>query len=212
MKTKNLMAAFALSAMFAACSQDAELNEAIAKNDFSNIPMVEAEFTANVGAESRMANQFGWETGDKVGLAWLGAGTDMLNDNLNNKGGVAYQNHPLFCVDANNKAFKTETMLYVGQYFAYMPYTEGNMNIENIKFDIAKQPLTVNSNDLAKKAIYLSTEIATLEKAVDGKVSEGSQEAGMGKNVNLKMALLSNPATIKFNFKDIADLTGLKVS
>ena len=104
MKTKNLMTAFALSAMFAACSQDAELNEAIAKNDFSNIPMVEAEFTANVGAESRMATQFGWELGDKVGLAWLG--TDAIR--TNNTTGMAYQNHPLFCTNAAKKSFKTK--------------------------------------------------------------------------------------------------------
>ena len=213
MKTKNLMTAFALSAIFAACTQDAELNETLAKNDFSNIPMVEAEFTADFGVESRMATKFGFEVGDKVGLAWLGFGDVMLTDNLNNKGGVAYQNHPLFCTDAAKKGFKTETMLYAGEYFAYLPYTQGNMTIENIPFSIAEQPLTTNANDLAKQAIYLSTENVTLQTPdADGKVTEGNQKAGMGNNVKLGLELLNNPATIKFSFKNIDALTGLKVT
>lgn len=212
MKTKNLMTAFALSAMFAACSQDAELNEVIAKNDFSNVPVVEAEFTANIGAESRMTNQFGWELGDKVGLAWLGDGQYVKPENEDFKG-IAFQNHPLFCVDTDKKAFKTETMLFVGDYYAYMPYTEGNMTVEFIKFDIAKQPLTANSDDLAEKAIYLSTKNVTLQKAKsDGTVDKGNQEAGMGNNVKLNLALVNNPTKIDFTFKNVETLTDLKVT
>ena len=182
MKTKNLMTAFALSTVFAACTQDTELNETIAKNDFSNIPMVEAEFTVNTGVDSRMATKFGLEDGDKVGLAWLG---DVDGIYPGNTDGKAYQNHPLFCTDATKKAFKTETMLYVGRYFAYMPYTQGDMAVENIAFSIAEQPLTSNRAELAKQAIYLSTETTLLEKANNkGEVAtDGAQKAGMGNNV-----------------------------
>ena len=210
MKTKNLMTAFALSAIFAACTQDAELNETLAKNDVSNIPMVEAEFTADFGVESRMQNKFGLEEGDKVGLAWLGTG-DILTGNTT---GMAYQNHPLFCTNAAKKSFKTETMLYVGKYFAYLPYTQGEMAIENIEFSIAEQPLTTNSDELGKRAIYLSTEITILEKADEktGEVTDGAQKAGMGNNVKLNLALLNNPTTIKLSFKDIENLTDLKVT
>lgn len=209
MKTKKLMTAFALSAMFAACSQDVELNETLAKNDFSNVPMVEAEFTANVGAESRMATTFGWEVGDKVGLAWLGDATISGK----NQSGMAYQNHPLFCTDASKKAFKTETMLYVGEYFAYMPYTAGDMAIENIQFSLDKQPLTSDRNVMAKQGIYLSTKKVVLEKADSkGNVSEGAQQAGMGKNVQLSIERLSNAATIEFTFKNASALTDLKVT
>jgi len=211
MKTKNLMTAFALSTVFAACTQDTELNETLAKNDFSNIPMVEAEFTVNTGVDSRMATKFGWEVGDKVGLAWMGDGTYVGTDAA--LSGAAYQNHPLFCTDATKKAFKTETMLYVGKYFAYMPYTQGNMDVEFIKFDISKQPLTANANDLAKQAIYLSTENVTLKKAnEDGEVPTGTQKAGMGNNIKLNLALLNNAATIKFAFKNIDALTDLKIT
>lgn len=208
MKTKNLMTAFALSAMFAACTQDAELNEAIVKNDFSNIPMVEAEFTANVGAESRMATKFGWEVGDKIGFAWLGGSTTGITVD-----GKAYQNHPLFCTNAENAAFKTETMLYVGQYYAYMPYTAGNMNVEAVNFNVNAQTLTTNSNDLAKSAIYISPALTSLQKPnSDGTVSSGNQKAGMGNNLALNIARVSNAATINLNLVNIAGLTDLKVT
>lgn len=205
MKTTKLMTAFALSAMFAACSQDAELNEAIVKNDFSNIPVVEAEFTVNTGVDSRMATKFDWEVGDKVGFAWLGTTPLELT-------GAAYQNHPLFCIDAENKAFNTETMLYIGKYFAYMPYTAGTHSIEEIKFNVTGQPLTTNSNDLAKHTIYISPKVYELEKkqgtAADNKDKLAS---GMGNNLALNIARVSNAATINLTFANASALTDLKV-
>ena len=199
------MTAFALSTVFAACTQDTELNETIAKNDFSNIPMVEAEFTVNTGVDSRMATKFGWEVGDKVGFAWLGDGTTITG----NTTGLAYQNHPLFCTDASNASFKTETMLYVGQYFAYLPYTEGTKSIENIEFTLEDQPLATNSNDLAPMAIYIAPKKTTLTNA--STVPVGQHEAGMGKNLPLNISMLSNAATLEFTFKNTEELADLKV-
>ena len=203
MKTTKLMTAFALSTMFAACSQDAELNEAIAKNDFSNIPMVEANFTINSGVESRMQSGWGWELNDKVGFAWLGTGT-MIDGN-------AYQNNPLYCIDEDG-AFKAEGMFYVGKYFAYIPYTEGTHNIEAINFDVTGQPLSSNVQDLAKHAIYISPKVYELEKKTGANTDDANKLAsGIGKNLPLNIAQVSNAATINLTFGNVNNMTDLKV-
>ncbi len=205
MKTKHILTAIALPALLAACSQDAELSEALNQKDYSNIPTVDVDFNATIGAETRMATKFGWEVGDKIGLAWLGDGTTISS----NTDGLAYQNHPLFCTDAAKAAFKTETMLYIGSYFAYMPYNPGTMTVENIEFTTAEQTLSTNANDLAKKAIYISPKKVKLSNAATTPV--GEEPAGMGNNIQLNLSRLSNAATLDLTFKNAAALADLKV-
>ena len=202
MKTKHILTAIALPALLAACSQDAELSEALNQKDYSNIPTVDVDFNATIGAETRMATKFGWEVGDKIGLAWLGDGSAVTPD------GKAYQNHPLFCTDAAKAAFKTETMLYVGDYFAYMPYNDAIMDVENIEFTTKGQTLSTNANDLAKKAIYISPKKTALKK---GNPGIGEAPAGMGNNIQLNLSRLSNAATLDLTFKNTANLADLKV-
>lgn len=205
MKTKHILTAIALPALLAACSQDTELSEAINQKDYSNIPTVDVEFGAAIDANTRMATKFGWEVGDKIGLAWLGDGS-VIN---NNTTGKAYQNNPLFCTDASTAAFKTETMLYIGKYFAYMPYNPGNMTVENIEFTTEGQTLTTNANDLAKKAIYISPKKTTLSN--EASIPAGEEPAGMGKNIKLSLSRLSNAATLDLTFKNTATLADLKI-
>lgn len=208
MKAKHILTAIALPALLAACSQDMELSDAINQKDFSNIPTVDVEFGATIGAETRMDTKFGWEVDDKIGLAWLGTGTLLAN----NGSGQAYQNNPLFCTDASNKAFNAATMLYVGKYFAYMPYAEGNMTVENIEFTTAGQPLTTNVNDLAKKAIFISPKKVTLATPNDeGKLKDDEEAAGMGKNIQLYLSRLSNAVTLDLTFKNTTALADLKI-
>lgn len=205
MKTKHILTAIALPALLAACSQDAELSEALNQKDYSNIPTVDVDFNATIGAETRMATKFGWEVGDKIGLAWLGDGTTITG----NTNGLAYQNHPLFCTDAAKAAFKTETMLYIGEYFAYMPYNPGTMTVENIEFTTEGQTLSTNANDLAKKAIYISPKKVKLSNAAS--IPAGEEPAGMGNNIQLNLSRLSNAATLDLTFKNAAALADLKV-
>lgn len=205
MKTKHILTAIALPALLAACSQDAELSEALNQKDYSNIPTVDVDFNATIGAETRMATKFGWEVGDKIGLAWLGDGTTITA----NTNGLAYQNHPLFCTDAAKAAFKTETMLYIGGYFAYMPYNPGTMTVENIEFTTEGQTLSTNANDLAKKAIYISPKKVKLSNAAS--IPAGEEPAGMGNNIQLNLSRLSNAATLDLTFKNAAALADLKV-
>ncbi|MEL5896389.1 hypothetical protein AAE250_23220 [Bacteroides sp. GD17] len=205
MKTKHILTAIALPALLAACSQDEDLSGALSQKDFSNIPTVDVDFTASVngGSQTRMATQFGWEKNDKIGLAWLGdfdssvGGTGVLGG----FDGKAYQNHPLFCTDPATQAFKTETMLYVGSYYAYMPYNEDIKSVKAVKFNVTGQELAATTAPYAKKAIYISPKLTVL--------TEGS--AGMGKNTELNISQLSNAATVNLTFGNASKFTDLKV-
>ncbi|MBE6276344.1 MAG: hypothetical protein E7096_08415 [Bacteroides sp.] len=203
MKTNKLMTAFALSAMFAACTQDAELNETLAKNDFSNVPMVEADFTVNTGVDSRMATKYGWELDDIVGFVWDGTGTD----------GKAYANNPLYCTNVANTAFEGQSMYYVGNYFAYIPYADALKGVDFVPFSIKGQALTTSLADLAKHSIMISpsqTELVVLGE--DDELADGQQEAGRKKNYPLYLSQLSNTAKIVLNFENAEALTDLKVT
>ena len=197
MKTTKLMTAFALSAVFAACSQDADLNEAIVKNDFSDVPMVEANFTANFGAESRMANQYGLELNDIVGFAWMGK---------TNKNGAAWANYPLYCTDPTTGAFEGESMYYVGDYFAYMPYSEETVDVANIPFSVKGQVLSSNQADYAKYAVKISTKKVTLSTEADAE-----NKAGRGQNIALNLSDLSNDALINLVFDNADEIADLEV-
>lgn len=198
MKTKHILTAIALPALLAACSQDEDLSGALSQKDFSNIPTVDVNFTASIDGNSpttRMATRFDWEEGDKVGLAWLGEGSKITID------GDAYQNHPLFCTDAVAKSFKTETMLYVGSYYAYMPYNEKITSVVPMEFDASNQELAATSASYAKKAIYISPKLTNLD----------GETAGIGKNTKLNLSRLSNAVTVNLTFGNAAKFEGLKV-
>lgn len=198
MKTKHILTAIALPALLAACSQDEDLSGALSQKDFSNIPTVDVNFTASIDGNSpttRMATRFDWEEGDKVGLAWLGEGSKITID------GDAYQNHPLFCTDAVAKSFKTETMLYIGSYYAYMPYNAEITSVVPMEFDASNQELAATSASYAKKAIYISPKLTKLD----------DETAGIGKNTKLNLSRLSNAVTVNLTFGNAAKFEGLKV-
>lgn len=199
MKTKHILTAIALPALLAACSQDEDLSGALSQKDFSNIPTVDVNFTASIDGNSpttRMATKFDWEEGDKVGFAWLGDGTVISSID-----GKAYQNHPLFCTDPTAKSFETKTMLYVGSYYAYMPYNEKITSVVPMEFDASNQELAATSASYAKKAIYISPKLTKLD----------DETAGIGKNTKLNLSRLSNAVTVNLTFGNAAKFEGLKV-
>lgn len=206
MKTRHILTAIALPALLAACTQD-ELVEVANQPEFNGVPTVEAFFTATKGGvDTKMATQFGWEEGDRIGLGWVGGGTSGVA----NDGQVIYDN-PLFCYDATKGYFNVNTMLPVGQYVAYMPYAEMTTK-GHIPFTIEGQTLTTNLNDVAKKFIYIDPKLATLvdKKAED--LSTGEQQAGVNKNIKLTMVRLSNAVTLNLSFANVTNLKDLKVT
>ena len=206
MKAKHILTAIALPAMLAACSQDEDLSGALSQKDYSNIPTVDAAFTASVNdgdVQTRMATKFGWELGDKIGLAWLGDGNEITID------GKAFQNHPLFCTDPVKTSFETKTMLYAGKYYAYMPYNEDVKNIKKVTFNTTDQDLSANQDDYAKRMIYISPKLTELKAAAE---NPGDVEAGMGKNVKLSLSRLSNAVTVNLTFENTSNFKNLKVT
>ena len=203
MKTRHILTAIALPALLAACTQD-ELVEVTGQQDYNDVPTVDVTFTATKsGVDTKMFSEFGWQLGDKVGLGWLDQNTD---------GKVIFDN-PLYCINEKGGSFKAETMLRVGKYIAYMPYV-GLTNTDYIPFSIAKQPLVTadNRGELAKYAIYISPEITELADAdAQGQVAPGKQEAGLGKNLELKLPQLTSPIALNLNFSNTEKLTDLKV-
>ena len=112
MRTKHILTTIALPALLAACSQD-ELGEVMNQPDYGNVPTVEVTFTAEKSgdADTKMANGFGWEEGDVIGLGWL----DKKQQNQ--------YDIRLVCNDPTNATFTvTGGNLRVGDYLAYMPY------------------------------------------------------------------------------------------
>ena len=209
MKTRHILTAIALPALLAACTQD-ELVEVNNQPDFNGVPTVEASFTATKGGvDTKMATQFGWQKDDKIGLGWLGDGTEVGASNTDGK--IFYDN-PLFCYDPENGYFNVNTMLPVGKYVAYMPYAEMTAP-GNIKFSIEGQPLTTNLGDIAKRFIYIDPKLANLVELAEGEqLDKGESEAGVNKNIQLNMVRLSNALTLNLNFANVAKLEGLKVT
>ena len=204
MKTRHILTAIALPALLAACTQD-ELVEVTGQQNYSDVPMVEATFTAIKGDDvaTKMATKFGWEVGDTIGLGWIGADqTTQANAQ------VIYDN-PLFCIDPSG-AFKVNTNLRVGQYVAYMPYA-GLVNTGYVPFTVEGQGLYTTVDGAAKHFIYIDPKLANLvdKKAED--LDEGESEAGINKNIQLTMERLSNALTLNLNFSNHENLTDLKV-
>ena len=129
MKTKHLLTAIALPALFAACTaEDVTTAENIVKSDLDNRPVVE-DVTFSFGdAQSRANilnyNSITFEEGDKVGVALVdnvvAAGdTDpikryALTDNTINT-------NYIFTADAAG-AFSSEAAMVEGNYVFYYPY------------------------------------------------------------------------------------------
>lgn len=206
MKTKHILTAIALPALLAACTQD-ELVEVTGQQDYSDVPMVEATFTATKGDDvaTKMATQFGWEEGDQIGLGWIGADvTAQANAQ------VIYDN-PLFCINPATGAFQVNTMLRVGKYVAYMPYA-GLVNTGYVPFTVEGQGLYTTVDGAAKHFIYIDPKLANLVELREGEeLDEGESEAGVGNNVQLTMERLSNALTLNLNFSNHENLTDLKV-
>lgn len=206
MKTRHILTAIALPALLAACTQD-ELVEVTGQQNYSDVPMVEATFTATKGDDvaTRMATKFGWEEGDRIGLGWIGA-TQTEWDAAQ----VIYDN-PLFCINPKTGAFQVNTMLRVGKYVAYMPYAE-MVNTGYVPFSVEEQGLYTTVDGAAKHFIYIDPKLANLVELKEGEqLAQGEQEAGVNKNVKLTMERLSNALTLNLNFSNHENLTDLKV-
>ena len=189
---KKLIFAMGLTAMMVACSSEDVLTDVQNSQEsdlFAGIEKVDAQF--NMGAESRLATEWGLEVGDRVGFAWL-----KDNDGVLTQTGAAYQNHPLNAV--SESTLRPETSIYVGEYFTYYPYDESVVSIDNINFAIpAKQDLLMTWNAMAKNAIFISPKWTSVSYSIydDG-------EPGISKSFKIYPAQFSNGARLNLDYKN----------
>ena len=189
---KKLIFAMGLTAMMVACSSEDVLTDVQNSQEsdlFAGIEKVDAQF--NMGAESRLATEWGLEVGDRVGFAWLKDYDGVLTQT-----GAAYQNHPLNAV--SESTLRPETSIYVGEYFTYYPYDESVVSIDNINFAIpAKQDLLMTWNAMAKNAIFISPKWTSVSYSIydDG-------EPGISKSFKIYPAQFSNGARLNLDYKN----------
>lgn len=193
----------ALPLVVAACTSEEEILTEKTNNQYANIPTVEAGF--NWGADTRMNTEWKLEEGDKVGLAWLGVPDDTYSGVKLDITGNAYQNHPLYATA--DKTLMPQTSIYVGKYFSYLPYDEGTVSIDEIKFSIAKQELldeyaytdgNYAYNQAAKKSIWISPKWTNVTPG--GDPMTGNNQAGVGKTFNIYPRQFTNKAALNLNY------------
>ena len=178
MKTRHLLAALVLPAVFSACSQD-ELVTDNTEKEVVGTPIGYLEFTASRGSDAttRLGDS-GWEAGDKIGMGWISDGANLsATANL-------FSNHPLY-YNTTNGSFKSETMIYEGLYIASFPFQETS-KIAPLVFDLKKQQ---SEDNLYSKRWYVSKEFFTLNE----------KSAGLGNATSINLVPLTN--LVKLNIK-----------
>lgn len=129
MKTKHLLTALALPAIFAACtSEDIVQSENIVKEDLGYRPIVEDVTFSFTDAQSRAAianwGTINFEEGDKVGVALIdivsnaGAADPIARYNLLTQ---SINTNYIFTSDASGN-FSSEAPMVEGNYAFYFPY------------------------------------------------------------------------------------------
>lgn len=185
MKTKLFLAALAIPAFFAACSQDEFVNNDAVK-EVTGTPLgANLVFNVNKGADAntRLTETTGWEANDIVGMAW----TDDNGGDIT-LGNKAYANHPLYFTSGS--AFQSKTMMYVGSYIAYYPYNEGLKSIADLTFSVPAEQTYKDADDFFNKLVFAS-DVVNLD----------NEHAGNSTTPTITLKQLSNRLALDLQFK-----------
>ena len=217
MKTKSLLTALALPAIFAACTNE-EFVEAIEGQqpvqEIVGANLVSNGLSINVtnGIESRMTQDGVWTLTDKLGLGWLNVnagGIDKVQEETStHKDHVLYANH-MFQLEAEGGDFTTYGNVYEGYHFAYFPYVRMNqVGTKKIDYKVNNKQTESWETDRNNRALYLSPQIFLTSKDVqdDKLVTEKSFE--MNKITN-QLVLKTN---IGSDIREQEALTSLAVT
>lgn len=156
MKAMKLLAALAIPAMFAACTNE----EIIDNTPQQNNPIEGAEiiakgmsFNLNEGLGSRFAGgEAGWGTKDRIGLGWLVCEQDFpFNPTKENRPDSPFMfANDLF--EVNNGAFTTKANIYKGWHFSYYPYEYMETINDEPKELIINKPQTTGDDWFKRQA------------------------------------------------------------
>lgn len=219
---RSVLTMLALPLVVAACTSEEEILTEKANSQYANIPTVETNF--NWGADTRLANKWGLEKGDVVGLAWMGipektgvgVGPGTAEDQYGGTSlaitGKAYQNHPLYSTaDGADAMLQPKTSIYVGKYFSYLPYDKSTVNIDKIKFSVANQDLVDANidkdawNKTAAKSIWISPTWTDVTLAGD---IDGNNKAGINETFDIYPRKFSNGVALYFDYENNTPNTG----
>ena len=217
---KILYSALALPLLFACSSEDFD-NQAINNDPFAGIQKVDATFSMDEDATTRM-DKGSWDPqeGDLWGFAWLTDAYEDIDDPVIELNGKAYQNHNLI---QTSGIFKPQTSIYVGKYYLYRPYDATTVSPQAVNFNsLIEQPMTegyLSTTDawkaLAKTAINIGdkwTEV-TPEGQEDEDV-EGKywNKAGIGHHYDIYGAFFSNQTGLDLTYdNNNVDFGGEKI-
>ena len=209
MRTKFLLSAVALTATFAACN-----NENVPSSVENNLPAGQEIVGATLvseggsislgGLESRV-NANGWETSDKLALAWYNLANGITEeqskldwDGVDASGDKAiYANH-LFTRSAEGK-FVTNSNIYQGAHFIYFPYTySGKPGVMSVNVNAEAQTTDYNS-DILNKALYVSAQDFISASEVDAKTGKLAKDFYITPAVNAVKVNVTPQAGIASN-------------
>lgn len=130
MKTIKLMAALAVPAMFAACTNEEILVDApLANQEIVGAELVGTNISINAGlggVESRYNGN--WELTDQLGLGWIvNTGSTTPQDPAKEPNKDELYANNMFAKEDVNGAFVTDGNVYKGWNFAYYPYERMDM-------------------------------------------------------------------------------------
>lgn len=227
MRTKHLFYTLALSAAFAACSQEEVVNapaNQLASNSFASYSGEVYNGTISFTKEgedvdSRMSIVGGtpsWADGDKVGLVWTNA--DAAIDGKQGTTGSIWTAWPgtnkifsntRMTYDATTKDFfMTDGQVFKGMYFAYYPFNEEIQSVQQFKVSQSNVQKQTNSttetlNQVATDLVWMSQRYEDNEEVMTSAtflypLTEDNVESGVATNVNIRMKPFSNILDARF--------------
>ena len=134
------MAAFALSAMFAACTkEEVPVVQEFQQDQFVGAELIGTDVSMNIGTDTKVDASGNFENGDKTGLGWMiydngtkGYKTPQLATKAANTSEL-FANHMYI---RENGKFVSKGNMYKGWHFAYFPFQYMEMLGEDLKVTI----------------------------------------------------------------------------
>ena len=223
MKTKSLLTALALPAIFAACTNE-ELVESIENQqpiqEIVGADLVNKGLSINVGSgvESRMTADGDWTLTDKLGLGWLDAVgniTATQSPTGTSTDAKLYANH-MFQKAEEGGDFTTYGNVYEGYHFAYYPYARMNKVEAKTIANVNVKQTEAFETDKYNKALWLSPQIYLTASDVNEDRLDTKKSFALNRVVNvlhvrtaIDQAILDETALTALSFSSVtADLNG----
>lgn len=216
MKTKHIVFALALPAIFAACSQEelvtpnnpstSEIKGVELGSDFTFSVSENPETRASLDENGKMV----WDAVDKIGMVWVSNSPSSLASPANDFStltalGKVLSNHPLY---NESGKFASKTMVFEGQYWACFPYQGNVTSTEVLSLPVKEEQnldFTNAQSDVLKENTYFLTRGATIKLKKDEPTKEekaaGVIQAGVGNTLSFTLDAFSNRLLLNISVK-----------